>query len=83
MMPWTGDTPDDVTAAVVTLQRRFPGSSVWYGQQTRRWWAMMPWENWWVLLEATTPMELADRMTEARGSAVPLGVIGPADVRYS
>lgn len=82
-MPWTGDAPDDVTAAVVTLQRRFPGSSVWYGQQTCRWWAMMPWENWWVLLEATTPMELADRMTEARGSAVPLGVIGPADVRYS
>ncbi|TDC55349.1 hypothetical protein E1281_12985 [Actinomadura sp. KC345] len=69
MRPWTGHTLDDVTAAVVTLERRFPGASVWFGQHTSRWWALMPWAAWWLLLEGATPMELADRMTEARGSA--------------
>lgn len=81
MRPWIGDAPDDVTAAVVTLERRFPGSSVWFGRHTSRWWALMPWAAWWVLLEAATPMELADRMTEALGSAVPTGVVGHPGAR--
>lgn len=71
MIPWTENAPEDVTAVVVTLQRRFPGSSVWFGRQTQRWWALIPWAARWVLLEAATPMELADRMGEAYGAAVP------------
>lgn len=82
MTAWTGDTPDDVTAGIITLQRRFPGALVWFGLHTFRWWALMPWATQWILLEAATPMELAVRMAEARtaearGSAVPNGVIGP------
>lgn len=67
MRSWAGDAPDDETAAVITLQRRFPGASVWFGQHTFRWWAMMPGSTGWMLLEAMTPMQLADRMAEARG----------------
>lgn len=81
MRCWVGDVPDDVTAAVITLERRFPGASVWFGQHTFRWWALMPWGAWWVLLEAATPMELAGKMSEALRSAVPNGVIGPAGAR--
>lgn len=77
MRPWGADAPDDVAAAVTTLERRFPEASVWFGRQTLRWWALMPWAARWVLLEAATPMDLADRMTEARRSAVPNGVVGP------
>ncbi len=69
MTSWTGGAPDDVTAAIITLQRRFPGSSVWFGNHTFRWWAMMPRAGRWVLLEAATPMALAGRMAEARGHA--------------
>lgn len=75
MTSWNGGPPDDVTAAIITLQRRFPASSVWFGHHTFRWWAMMPRAGRWVLLEAATPMELAGRMAEARGSALPNGVI--------
>jgi hypothetical protein len=71
----------DVTAAVLTLQRRFPEASVWFGQRTFHWWAVMPWGAGWTLLEAVTPMELAGRMAEARGSAVPNDVIGPTGIR--
>jgi hypothetical protein len=77
----TKGAPDDVTAAIITLQRRFPGSSVWFGHHTFRWWAVMPWAGWWVLLEAATPTELAGRMAGAHGSAGLSGVIGPADAR--
>ncbi len=78
-MTWrAGSAPDDVMAAVITLQRRFPASSVWFGRHTFRWWAMMPRAGRWVLIEAATPMELAGRMAEAPGSAVASGIIGPA-----
>lgn len=70
MTSWTQGTPGDVTAAIITLQRRFPASSVWFGTHTFRWWAMMPCTGRWVLLEAATPMELARRMSETRGSAL-------------
>ncbi len=76
-----GRVPDDVTAAVLTLQRRFPGSSVWFGSHTLRWWAVMPCTAWWVLIEAPSPTQLAEKMTEALGTGVPHGVIGPINAR--
>lgn len=81
MRSWPQDAPDDVTAAVVTLERRFPGASVWFGQHTFRWWAVVPGSTRWMLVEAMTPMQLADRMAEVLGSAVPGGVVGPRGVR--
>ncbi|WP_433244877.1 hypothetical protein [Actinomadura nitritigenes] len=59
-----GPVIDDVAAAGVTLQRRFPGSTVWFGKHTFRWWAMLPQARRWVLVEAATPVQLAVRMNE-------------------
>ncbi|MBD2891363.1 hypothetical protein amrb99_02680 [Actinomadura sp. RB99] len=50
---------------MLTLQRRFPGSTVWFGKHTFHWWAMLPRARRWVLVEAATPMQLAERMGEA------------------
>lgn len=60
-----GPVIDDVAAAVLTLQRRFPGATVWFGKHTFHWWAMLPRARRWVLVEAATPMQLAERMGEA------------------
>ena len=80
MTSWAGNAQDDVTAAIIALQRRFPGSSVWFGQHTFHWWAVMPGAGWWVLLEAATPMELARRMDAVRHAHSASG-LGAASVR--
>lgn len=47
--------PDDSpVAAVAKLRTRFPGVSIWYGNYTRRYWAIVAGQ----LVEATSAAEL-------------------------
>ncbi|QFG21236.1 hypothetical protein [Actinomadura sp. WMMB 499] len=61
----------DTVAIRREIERRFPGVVPWYGEHTRRWWAVV-WCGRWVLLEAPTPRALvgAIEVAASRRSSV-------------
>lgn len=63
------NAPDtDVDAA--GLAHRFPGSQVWFGAFTRRWWALAKDAHGvWRLLEAASPYGLSHLLESARPTA--------------
>jgi hypothetical protein len=61
MEPGIPVTPLEPAAAVAALRRRFPGTQIWFGNFTRRYWAIFAGEQ---LIEATDPDELG-RMLES------------------
>ncbi|GAA2129256.1 hypothetical protein [Actinomadura napierensis] len=55
----------DVRAVRLEIERRYPGVTVWFGETTFRWWAMV-WCGTWRLLEASTPRGLVGAIESAR-----------------
>jgi hypothetical protein len=55
-MPPAGMDAGQLAAA---LMARCPGSLVWFGARTRRWWAFVKLNEAWTLLEAPTLEEIA------------------------
>ena len=44
------------------LMKRCPGSLVWFGTRTRRWWAFARLRGAWTLLETQTVEEIAQTL---------------------
>jgi hypothetical protein len=51
----------DADRLATSLMQRQPGSLVWFGSRTRRWWAFAKVHGAWTLLE----MQTADQMAQA------------------
>lgn len=53
--------PTDVDSdrLVATLMQRCPGSLVWFGKRTRRWWAFVKLRGMWTLIDRETVQEIA------------------------
>ncbi|MEU8270555.1 hypothetical protein AB0B89_25780 [Sphaerisporangium sp. NPDC049002] len=77
------DPAHDQAMLVRTLNRRFEGWSVWYGEATGRWWAVGPrWGHGLAgLVEAGTPEELVLRMNRIEQSYPYTACDPPADPR--
>lgn len=54
-VPLAGTEAEQVAAALMT---RCPGSLVWFGTRTRRWWAFVKLNGAWTLLETKTVDEI-------------------------
>ncbi|MBC6463746.1 hypothetical protein [Actinomadura sp. HBU206391] len=53
-------------AVLADLHERFPGVPCWWGVHTRRWWAMVAWDDRPRLVEAGSPEELIPIIIAAR-----------------
>jgi len=87
---WTGqdipnhlEFPEGFTSAVreaeTDLACRYPGVLIWFGPETRQWWALPPWRGPSELVSASSPQELArslDRIRAARRPP-PIGASDP------
>lgn len=56
----------NVVQLVAVLECRFPGVMVWFGLETRSWWAMVPPPAGWRLVEAADPEELTRAVIKAQ-----------------
>lgn len=64
MTPW-GVTDLDPERVAAELARRFPGTCVWLGEYTGRWWAFTRDRTGGRLIEAADPVALAHLLAEA------------------
>lgn len=55
--------------AAAALMRRYPGSLVWFGNLTGRWWAFARIRGAWTLLEKHTADEVANALAAEKSSA--------------
>lgn len=59
--------PDRPAATAARIARQFPGSSVWYGETTKRWWAVVPClDGRFRLVEAVDPEDLIQAIKAAQ-----------------
>lgn len=61
---------DDARSLAAELERWFPGTTVWFGSRTLRWWAMVPGVN--ALIEETHPGDLGRRLYEMYAGRLPV-----------
>jgi hypothetical protein len=59
------DETSDVRAVTDYLEGLRPGTTVWYGQSTKAWWAMVPLRRSARLVEAVNPGELRQAIANA------------------
>jgi hypothetical protein len=52
----------DAERLAAALMKRCPGSLVWFGTRTRRWWAFARLRGAWTLLETQTVEEIAQAL---------------------
>ena len=52
----------DAERMAAALMKRYPGSLVWFGTRTRRWWAFVRLRGAWTLLETQTVEEIAQTL---------------------
>ena len=55
---------EGIAAVTTNLQRQFPEAVVWFGAYTLHWWALVPGSRWGYLLEAITPEQLEQELSE-------------------
>jgi hypothetical protein len=60
-------------AAVVALERRFPGVRAWHGLATGTWWAVLRDVEGWRLVEARSAEELGRAVEQKRQRVPPVG----------
>ncbi|GAB3960905.1 hypothetical protein GCM10029978_011650 [Actinoallomurus acanthiterrae] len=67
-------SPDPTTVAILTY--RFPGVSLWFGETTGSWWALVRVSRGWRLVEAADVEELTRAIIQAESWPRPSAVRG-------
>jgi hypothetical protein len=61
----TSRAPETVRRSASGLESEFPGVTAWFGVATGAWWALVPLRGGSRLVEAHSPQELREAITQA------------------